>query len=136
MFNFLKNKKEEESTQVDTKSTEKVEESINTIEEPVEEQNEPVNAMNPFKKDINFLNLLEQLEYTNTYLAQLLIINKELLKQQTVANGLTLLSHQYEHADSFMSVEEIQDKYLALAHDIFLDYAQELENLNNLEEKD
>lgn len=133
MFDFLKNKKEEESTQVDTESTEKVEESINIVEEPVEEQNEQVNAINP---DINFLNLLEQLEYTNTYLAQLLIINKELLKQQTVANGLTLLSHQYEHADSFMSVEEIQDKYLALAHEIFLDYAQELENLNNLEEKD
>lgn len=125
MFDFLKNKKEEESTQVDTESTEKVEESINI-------QKEQVNA-NP---DINFLNLLEQLEYTNTYLAQLSIIGKELLKQQTVANGLTLLNHQYEHADSFMSVEEIQDKYLALAHEIFLDYAQELENLNNLEEKD
>lgn len=78
--------------------------------------------------------LIKELEYTNIYLAQLLKSQSELVKQQTIANALSILNHQYEHADSFMSVDEIQEKYLALAREIFVDYRTD--DLNNLEEKE
>ena len=119
MFDFIKkNKKEETEAPND----------VIGINEEVMDYNE--------KEVLDMTHIIEQLDYMNTYLAQILMTQRELLKQQTVANGLNLLNHQYEHADSFMSVNEIQEKYLALAGEIFVDYMQEPENLNNLEEKD
>ena len=38
-------------------------------------------------------------------------LEKELIKQLTFSNWLNLLNSQYQHADSVMSVQEIQDAY-------------------------
>lgn len=38
-------------------------------------------------------------------------LEKELIKQLTFSNWLNLLNSQYSHADSIMSVEEIQSVY-------------------------
>lgn len=38
-------------------------------------------------------------------------LEKELIKQLTFSNWLNLLNSQYMHADSIMSVEEIQSVY-------------------------
>ena len=38
-------------------------------------------------------------------------LEKELIKQLTFSNWLNLLNSQYMHADSIMSVEEIQSIY-------------------------
>lgn len=98
-------------------------------DEEVEEVVEQVETHNITLEDI-----YEQLEYLNSYISQSNMIQGELLKQQTIANALSLLDQQYRHADGFMSVEEIQNKYHNLACEIFLDYQQE--NLNNLENRD
>lgn len=104
MFNFRKNKEEKDIKEEERK-------------EVVRELQEPVDVTG----------LAEQLEYMNSYLAQANIINGELLKQVTISNALRMLDHQYTHADGFMQVNEIKEKYRALAAEIFADYHEELE---------
>lgn len=133
MFDFLK--KDEKTS----KDVEEVQETVNDSSIPpiTDEEKREINALltELYNSKVNDA-MSQEFEYVNTYLAQLVMTQRELLKQQTVANALTLLQHQYEHADSFMTVDEIQKKYLGLAGEIFVDYAMEDENLNNLEEKD
>ena len=111
----------------------KNEEAEEKIEEQVEEQD------NNEKEVIDMNRIYEQLDYLNSYLAQSNMINGEILKQLTIANALNMLDHQYNHADSFMGVDEIQNKYYGIATEIFADYQQrnpQEADLNNLEEKD
>lgn len=75
--------------------------------------------------------LLDSLEYTNSYLAQIYMILGELAKQQTIANALNILDSEYNNADSLMKVDEILEKKYALFSQIFIDYQvkqQEEEN--------
>lgn len=75
--------------------------------------------------------LLDSLEYTNSYLAQIYMILGELAKQQTIANALNILDSEYNNADSLMKVDEILEKKYALFSQIFVDYQvkqQEEEN--------
>lgn len=118
MLDFLKKDKEQSPQEIAEEMT----------EENVKEYNQ--------EDAFDMTALFEQLDYTNTYLAQILMTQRELVKQQTIANALNLLNQQYEHADSFMKVDEIQEKYLALAGEIFVDYMVSEEDLNNLENKD
>ena len=72
----------------------------------------------------DFAELYEQLEYTNSYLAQISLTLGELTKQQTIANALHVLNSEYDNADSIMKVDEILEKKYALLGEIFVDYQQ------------
>lgn len=72
----------------------------------------------------DFAELYEQLEYTNSYLAQIALTLGELTKQQTIANALHVLNSEYDNADSIMKVDEILEKKYALLGEIFVDYQQ------------
>lgn len=123
MFDFLKKDKEKKEVK------EHIEEEIQKHEDEKLPHND-----DDIQSSFNSFALIKELEYTNTYLAQLLRSQSELVKQQTIANALSILNHQYEHPDSFMSIDEIQKKYLALAREIFVDYQDD--DLSNLEEKE
>ena len=71
----------------------------------------------------DFAELYEQLEYTNSYLAQIALTLGELTKQQTIANALHILDSEYNNADSIMDVDEILQKKYALLGSIFIDYS-------------
>lgn len=71
---------------------------------------------------INMSELFEQLEYMNSYLAQLNMVQGELLKQQTIANALHILDSEINSADRIMSIDEILEKKKALFGEIFVDY--------------
>lgn len=81
----------------------------------------------------DFTALYEQLEYTNSYLAQIALTLGELTKQQTIANALHILDSEYNNADSIMSIDEILQKKYALFGSIFVDYQvkQEQEDKND-----
>lgn len=64
----------------------------------------------------------ENLEYINSFLAQISLTLGEITKQQTIHNALYLLDQEYNHADSVMDVEEIIKKRKALLSSIFIDY--------------
>lgn len=83
--------------------------------------------------DFDMNALLESLEYTNSYLAQIALTLGELTKQQTIANALHILDSEYNNADSLMSVDEILQKKYALFGSIFLDYQAKQENVENNE---
>ena len=72
----------------------------------------------------DFAELYEQLEYTNSYLAQIALTLGELTKQQTIANALHVLNSEYDNDDSIMKVDEILEKKYALLGEIFVDYQQ------------
>lgn len=115
MLNFLKRKKDENSfDNVGMLSKEEMEEQV---------QNDV----------FDFTALYEQLEYTNSYLAQIALTLGELTKQQTIANALHILDSEYNNADSIMSVDEILQKKYALLGSIFVDYQvkQEQEDKND-----
>lgn len=106
MLNFLKRKKDENSfDNVGMLSKEEMEEQV---------QNDV----------FDFTALYEQLEYTNSYLAQIALTLGELTKQQTIANALYVLNSEYDNADSIMKVDEILEKKYALLGEIFVDYQQ------------
>lgn len=81
----------------------------------------------------DFAELYEQLEYTNSYLAQIALTLGELTKQQTIANALHILDSEYNNADSIMNVDEILQKKYALFGSIFVDYQAKQENVENNE---
>lgn len=75
------------------------------------------------EQDIDYAKeVLKELEYMNSYLAQLNITQSELLKQQTIANALCILDSEYNNADCLMNIEEIIQKKEALFGEIFVDY--------------
>ena len=114
MFDFLKNDKEK----IDTA------EDIN-----LGEDNDI--AMEMSSSDVE--RILESLEYTNSYLAQLNMNLSELNKQRIIANALHILDSEYNNADSIMDVQEILLKKRALFGEIFIDYQvnNEKENTND-----
>lgn len=106
MFNFRKKKDKNETTETEDAS----------------QDNSDVFDMNM---------LLENLEYTNSYLAQISMNLGELVKQQTIANALHILDSEYNNADSIMDVEEILQRKYALFGSIFIDYQVKQEQENN-----
>ena len=109
MFDFMKKDKD-----IDI-------DNINTDEECLEDID--------YQKEI-----LQQLEYLNSYIATSNMIYGELTKQLTISNALNMLNQQYQQPDRFMDIVEIQSKYKDLAPEIFQDYAILREKeLNNLE---
>ena len=131
MFDFLK-KKKGKITDIGIYIDEYIDEDI---DEDIEELGiEEVNK-DESKEEKNNLSdvdrLLDSLEYTNSYLAQIYMILGELAKQQTIANALNILDSEYNNADSLMKVDEILEKKYALFSQIFVDYQvkqQEEEN--------
>ena len=106
MHDFLRRKKDENPVDnIGISSKEKIEEQA---------QNDT----------FDFAELYEQLEYTNSYLAQIALTLGELTKQQTIANALHVLNSEYDNADSIMKVDEILEKKYALLGEIFVDYQQ------------
>lgn len=106
MHDFLRRKKDENSVDnIGISSKEEIEEQV---------QNDT----------FDFAELYEQLEYTNSYLAQIALTLGELTKQQTIANALHVLNSEYDNADSIMKVDEILEKKYALLGEIFVDYQQ------------
>ena len=75
----------------------------------------------------------EDLEYTNSYLAQIALTLGEIAKQQTIANALHILDSEYNNADSLMNVDEILQKKYALFGSIFVDYQAKQENVEENE---
>ena len=57
-------------------------------------------------------------------------LQKELIKQLTFSNWLKLLDSQYKHADSIMSIEEIQSVYQIIYNELQTDI-----DLSRLENK-
>lgn len=112
MFNFRKKKDDSEE-----------EDDITEID------NEEIQINN----DVNINSLLSELEYTNSYLAQISMSLNELTKQQTIANALHILDSEYNNADSIMDVEEILQKKYALFGSIFVDYQARQENVEENE---
>lgn len=87
----------------------------------------------PQDVDDYFRSLIESLEYTNSYLAQIGITLGELTKQLTILNALHILDSEYNNADSLMDVEEILQKKNALFGSIFVDYQTKEENMKENE---
>ncbi len=75
----------------------------------------------------------EQFEYLLSYLAQLNMTQRELLKQITIANALHILDSEYNNADSIMKIDEILSKKERLFSEIFMDYRVNKEQENNNE---
>ena len=125
MFDFLKKKKGKiTDIGIDIDTDEDIEE-LGIEEVNKDESKEEKNNLSDVDR------LLDSLEYTNSYLAQIYMILGELAKQQTIANALNILDSEYNNADSLMKVDEILEKKYALFSQIFVDYQvkqQEEEN--------
>lgn len=126
MFDFLRKKEvDPNSIGIDEDYFDENTEELGIEEVNKDESKEEKNNVSDIDR------LLDSLEYTNSYLAQIYMILGELAKQQTIANALNILDSEYNNADSLMKVDEILEKKYALFSQIFVDYQvkqQEEEN--------